>query len=308
MKNLIAKTFERSDFVNWKDHLDTEGYVVIKNVLSEEEMKQGIELFWKDWNQVSPGFVRTDPTTWSIQTSPMMFAKGMAVFNGFGQCDFMWYLRTRQHIFDIFTKIHNTTQLITSFDGFSVFFTKKQKSPKDWFHIDQHPNNQEYSIQGAYNFMPVKEDSAGFTLVPRSHRTFTPTETKVKKDWIQIHSNKPPDEAAAIIADAVKLLIPANCFVLWNSKTIHANTGISSKIDKNEINRLTAYITFAPILETYNKELRTKVYLAGDTTSHWPNKVEVKKYPWGFGPNYEAKGFGKIKPESTIPEERKKYI
>ena len=51
---------------------------------------------------------------------------------------------------------------------------------------------------------------------------------------------------------SVKLLIPDNCFVLWNSKTIHANVGMNKGTKKEtkkvtkDINRLTAYITFLP--------------------------------------------------------------
>ena len=305
MKNFTPEIFNFTE--NWKEHLESEGYVVICNVLEQNVISTGIEHFWKDWNTVSPGFLRNDPSTWSINTAPLMFAKGMAVFNGFGQSDFMWYLRTQKPIIDIFAKIHGTDDLITSFDGFSVFFSKKQKSPKDWWHIDQHPDNPDYTVQGAYNFFPVKEESAGFTVVPRSHITFQPSPTKNKKDWIQIHSNKSPEEASEILKPAVKLIIPGNCFVLWNSKTIHANTGMTCKNDPGKIDRLTAYITFIPRSRRTNQaqiEQRKNAYLNGNATSHWPNKVEIKVYPWGFGPTYERRGYKKILPEKDIPEKR----
>lgn len=315
--NFIPPTFQKSDVSNWKRFLDEEGYVVIENVLDEKTIFDAIEYFWRDWNTVSPRFKRTDPSTWSIQTAPLMFAKGMATFNGFGQCDFMWYLRTRPQIIDIFANIYGTKDLITSFDGFSVFFSKNQKSPKDWWHIDQHPENPEYSIQGAYNFLPVLEDSAGFTLVPGSHRSFTPSPTPKKKDWIQISSNKSETEAKEIFKNGVKLLIPANCFVLWNSKTIHANKAITAPrgyVDKGKLDRLTAYITYVPKTRRTDPaqlEERKNAYKKGYTTSHWPNKVEIKTYPWGFGPTYEARGFGQIIPKlenGEIPKERLKYI
>ena len=47
----------------------------------------------------------------------------------------------------------------------SVFLSKEQKS-KPWLHIDQNPSNTVYSIQGAYNFMPVRNvNDAGFVIV-----------------------------------------------------------------------------------------------------------------------------------------------
>ncbi len=134
-------------------------------------------------------------------------------------------------------------------------------------------------------------------LVPKSHTTFTPSETNVRKDWIQVASNKTPEEAVKILRPGVKLLIPGNSFVLWNSKTIHANTGMKSK--EISLNRLTAYITLVPKSRRVNEaqfEKRKETYKQGHTTSHWPDKIEIKKYPWGFGPRYESKQFGIITP------------
>ena len=129
LSNFAPTTYDASNVSGWKQHLDTEGYAVIHNVLKPSTINTGLELFWKDWTTVSPGFIRNDPITWSIQTAPMMFAKGLAVFNGFGQSDFMWHLRLRPEIQNIFSEIHNvpTSDLITSFDGFSVFFSKNRK-------------------------------------------------------------------------------------------------------------------------------------------------------------------------------------
>lgn len=314
-------TFDRADSPGWKAHLESEGYAVIHNVFTPEVVAQSHELFWKDWTTVSPGFVRNDPSTWSINTAPMMFAKGIAVFNGFGQSDFMWNLRLRPEILDIFAQIHAVPPetLISSFDGFSVFFSKLQKNPHTWWHVDQHPSNPNYSIQGAYNYLPVTENSAGFTVVPKSHNTFVASKTSKIEDWIEIHKNKTAEEASSILTAGVKLLLPPNCFVLWNSKTIHANTGIpctkgSRKDDPPVLNRLTAYITYVPRTRTSveTTERRKQAYYEGATTSHWPEKLEIKKYPWGFGPRYESKGFKQITPSLTstgsIPEERLKHI
>ena len=81
------------------------------------------------------------------------------------------------------------------------------------------------------------------------------------------------------------------------------------------MNRLTAYITYVPRLRRTSTEILNKrktAYLQGSTTSHWPEKVEIKTHPWGFGPGYIAKGFGEIKPTltetGTIPNERLKVI
>lgn len=250
-------TFEKNDLDGIKDYLQEEGYVVIKDILTKDEIDKSLSLFKKDWNIVSPNFNFDDPTEWSIKNSPMIFSKGLAVFNGFGQSDFMWSLRTNENIQSIFKLIHQTDDIVTSLDGFSVFFTKEQKS-KPWLHIDQNPNNNIYCVQGAYNFFPVNEKSAGFVVIPKSHIKYNPV-VNHKKDWIPLNDQ----EYKQYKNDCVKLLIPSNCLTLWNSRTIHANTGMTD--NKVFLDRLTCYISFLP--KSYRKECvkdeKIKAYMLG---------------------------------------------
>ena len=117
----------------------------------------------------------------------MMFGKGMAVFNGFGQSNFMWSLRTNPHIYKIFQEVHQTEDLVVSLDGFSVYLSDKQKS-KSWLHIDQNPTNELFSIQGAYNFMPVGEKDAGFVVLGFPSHDFyqEPSTEKEIKDFCNL--------------------------------------------------------------------------------------------------------------------------
>ena len=107
----------------------------------------------------------------------------------------------------------------------------------------------------------------------------------------------------------VKLLIPDNCFTLWNSKTIHANTGMPKKAVNTMLDRLTCYLTYLPkVLRTPEILEKRKVgYMSAQTTSHWSHKYEPKKYPFGFKKQHESKGFGVIVPtlvDNDIPTER----
>lgn len=296
--SLTPIIYDISQKDDWTNHLEKEGYVVIKNILNEEEYNEAMNLFKKDWNQVSPNFDFEDKKTWNINNTPMMFGKGMAVFNGFGQSDFMWYLRTNKIIQSIFGIIHNTDDLVVSLDGFSVFVSNTQKS-KSWLHIDQNPKNPIYCIQGSYNFFPVEEDGAGFVVVPKSHKQYIP-DINHNKNWIMC-------EEEEFIKNSKKLLIPKNCFTLWNSKCIHANEGMKKK--GNHFNRLTTYISYLPknIRSQDILDKKIEAYLNNETTSHWSNKCEIKKYPWGFKKNYENKCFGHINSTITnnkIPPER----
>ena len=300
--SIIPNLYKINETDLWKKNLDEEGYAVISDILSENEYKEAFELFKKDWSYVSPNFNFEDKNTWGIENSPMMYGKGMAVFNGFGQSDFMWYLRLSQNIKNIFQEIHNTEDLVTSLDGFSVYFSNKQKS-KPWLHIDENPNNPIYCVQGSYNFFKVSDEDAGFVVVPRSHIEYTPVVTH-NKDWLMCPENEH-------LQNCKKLLIPKNCFTIWNSRLIHANQGMTKK--NTEINRLTTYISYLPknmrSEEILNK--RIKAYKDSETTSHWSNRCELKKYPFGFGKRYEERGYRRIVPKLNndgIPEERLKYL
>ena len=309
----IPKLFDINNKTKWKKYLDTYGYVVIKDILTQPQQLEFVHLFKEDFNTVTPTFSFDNPDSWNIHNMPLMYHKGMGIFNGFGQSNFMWYIRTNQNIVSIYKTIFDTNDICVSLDGFSMFATKDQKT-KSWLHIDQNPQNPMYSIQGAYNLNKVGHKDAGFVVVSKTHKTYLP-DISHKKDWIKCEDKE-------LLNKARKLIIPENCFTLWNSKLIHCNTGMTHKSDFKSnnligINRITCYLTYLPkncrSNEIYHK--RIDAYKNGDTTSHWANKCEIKRYPWGFGPRYKSRGFNSIKPTlvknknssedfNTIPPER----
>jgi len=172
----------------------------------------------------------------------------------------------------------------------------KKQSPGTWLHIDQNPKDTLYSIQGGYNFFPVGEEDAGFVVIPGSHRTTFETDIDGNRKFIMLDKDDP------YAKEAVKLLIPKNSFVLWNSKTVHASTGMRKA---KELNRLTSYITFFP-KELRSEEMlerRKKGYLDGDNCGHYAIYYNAKGEPY-----WDNTLFGRIEPrldeESNIPEER----
>lgn len=298
--DFTPKFYDKNQSDLWLEHLDNEGYVVIKDILTDEEKTHAYKLFTKDIQTVSPNLDFQNPESFIIQNVPCMFGKGMAVFNGFGQSDAMWNLRTNNNIQHIFKAIHKTDELVVSLDGFSLFVSSEQKS-KPWLHIDQNPSNLIYSIQGAYNLLPVTNESAGFVIIPQSHKMYKP-EVSHKKNWIICENQQ------IIMEQAVKLIIPENCLVLWNSKTIHSNIGMNIK--RKSLDRITAFLSYQP-KSIRNDEIlkkRKQAYFEKKTTSHCVDKCEIKQYPWGFKTNYEKKNFKSINltldKDGTIPKER----
>jgi hypothetical protein len=208
-------------------------------------------------------------------------------------------MRQQPNIKRIYENLLEEKEIVVSMDGFSTVFYSI-KTPK-WLHRDQHPDNKDIWYQGSYNFKKVTEHSSGLTLVPKSHKFIIKKDKSYKADWVLVDST-------FYEKDAIKLLIPENCFVVWNSNTIHSNEGMSGKT--TEFNRLTCFITYMKKSLRSEKIKLEKIsaYKNGETTSHWAIKCDIKKYPWGFGPQYEKKKFNKIKPllteENEIPEDR----
>ena len=137
--------------------------------------------------------------------------------------------------------------------------------------------------------------------MPGSHKTYTPRITH-KNDWIVC------DNQETLINTARKLLIPENSLVNWNFRLIHANEpptfskkefnqSIKEKMDNitisnisniNLLNRVTAYVTYLPkyLSSELIKEKGLIAIKAGNGTSHWANKCEIKRFPYGFKSNY----------------------
>ena len=293
--SLTPELFACNEEAKWKEYLAEHGYVVIKDVLETNDILQYILHFKKDWEKVAPNFDFNVKSTWRQSKCPMNWNMGMITSNGLGQSDFQWGLRTNQNIKEIWERLHNTKELVVSFDGFSLFLTKKQ-NPGTWLHIDEHPKDTLYSIQGAYNFYPVGEEDAGFMVIPGSHRATFDIKVDEDRKFIMLDENDPYTK------EAVKLLIPKNSFVLWNSKTIHANTGMTKS---KELNRLTSYITFFP-KELRSEEIyerRKKGYLDGENCGHYAIYHHVKGKPY-----WDETEFERIEPrldeEGNIPKER----
>ena len=110
------------------------------------------------------------------------------MFNGFGQSDSNWMLRLNSEAKNAFSHIYKTTDLVSSFDGFSLFLCDTQKSTS-WLHQDQKSNDTRLSIQGILNILPCDEFDAGFICVPESHIDYIAPPQK--NDWVTLPKDDP---------------------------------------------------------------------------------------------------------------------
>tara|TARA_Y100000389_G_scaffold204851_1_gene260175 strand:- start:2145 stop:3098 length:954 start_codon:yes stop_codon:yes gene_type:complete len=304
------ETYDFEDVAGWRDHLEEQGFVVIHEAMCEEDTTETIELFKEEMRYVSPDWNWDEPKTWVAKNSPMTWDKGSVVFQGFGQSDSNWNIRLKSKAKEAFSEIYQTENVVTSFDGLSLFVTSSQKSPS-WLHQDQRAEDNRLSVQGILNLVECGEWDAGFVCIPGTHKTYTPA--NAKGDWCMVPEGDP------LHGQEVKVMTPPRSLILFHSKLVHANTGMAAYHPKGKhLNRLSAYVTFVPQERQPKNIFRKRLlgYLGhhelGGTTSHWADRWEPKKVPSRARGTYAKRNLRRLTPtldeEGNIPLERLRLI
>ena len=111
--------------------LKENGYVIIPNILSTEEIDLARKMFF-DWkNQIE------DLDKFHNMIDP----HGIFKFHEVGHQEFAWFIRTRPKIINLFKKLWDTNDLVVSFDGSCYIPKDCKKTDKLWTHTDQAPNS-----------------------------------------------------------------------------------------------------------------------------------------------------------------------
>uniref|UniRef100_A0A6B2LAA0 Phytanoyl-CoA dioxygenase n=1 Tax=Arcella intermedia TaxID=1963864 RepID=A0A6B2LAA0_9EUKA len=255
------------------------------------------------------GINRNDRNSWDTLKWPDPFGKGIICSDGVGQSELMWYARSLPKVHTIYSKIWDTTELMTSFDGYCFWrpFEYKQEwrtQNAKWYHLDQNGSNKPHRIciQGFLNVFPSGPNDGGLVIVPKTHTTiFTQifantTQWKGKSDWIPLHNNRALWENMLPKAglSPIKVCAEAGDFVVWDSRIIHCNAAAE---DSREIptdgtllppRRLVTYICMTPKsrLNPTIMDERRRCYYSGDTTSHWPEDVTIAAVRRNKNKNY----------------------
>ena len=298
-------TFDINNQNEWLTHLENEGYTVINNAISVEDANESFEMFKEELCYVSPTFDWNDSSTWISENCPIIMNKGSVVYNGFGHSDSNWNLRLKSVAKDAFKIIYDTDEVVSSFDGLSLFLNKDKQQSLSWLHQDQRSNDNRLSIQGILNIFECDKYDAGFVCIPKSHIEYIPEPTE--NDWLILPKNH------IYHTKYVKLLTPERSLILFNSKLVHANVGMNKKHPKgNHINRFSAYLTFGPRYRQTEEVIGKRIqgYFSGKSCSHWSDRYDPKKIP--IHVIKRINNFNYIKPSldsnGNIPIERLEFI
>jgi len=262
-------SFDFSESAEILAYFNQHGYVVIRNVLTPEEIKASVDEIWEHETLLgsNPQIKRNDPQTWTDEFWP---TKG----GGPGFLDsqnnyatkHVWENRQNPKIYQVFRSLFESlvppaeeerflqvkidrfgimrpTQNITLLDG-SVVSHPEWQTKKSWLHWDQNPWSEPgfKRLQGLVALTDHTDTSGGFDCVPGFQNEFTewaertPIETtghSLQHENIKVPLNDP-------IWQRVKhITMKAGSLCIWDSRLPHQN------YPNNDNNwRIVQYLTY----------------------------------------------------------------
>ena len=256
--------------------LDRDGYVVVPNVLTEEEVQEYRSEFFK-WYNGTPHLAEFHAN---------VSGNGIFKFHEVAHQRFAWLARTNDKIIDIFKQVWNTDELVTSFDGCCYYPSDFSDNPRCWIHTDQ--SSLKVGCHCVQSFVSFTENiERTFVLYRGSQHLhqdyFNITNTVAKHDWCVLD----PRYLDGLEYRQETLHVEPGSLVMWDSRVFHQNTcGPPSCREE----RLVQYLCYLPRNHPKNTEeeqlLRRKCYEYRRNTSHWPYPVvPVRKQPGIFHPD-----------------------
>lgn len=256
-----------------REDLKEKGYSVVQ-ILTEEEVKESMDLFWQFLTGLGTGLDRNNKKTWKVKTTWPDQIHGIIKSYGIGQSELLWRARTHPKVLALFRFLWGP-HLITSFDGAGFypqhpdFVSTKTYNP--WYHRDQSPKrNGLECIQGVLQLTDTtRKGSGGFLCFPQSHKvnftTLYEDATTTKNWWKLPYATEQFNSHTAKVIGA-----PAGAIVIWDSRLIHANCPPTLKP------RAVIYLCMKPAtISLALQKKRVKYFNTNRTTSHWPDKVSV---------------------------------
>ena len=261
---------------NYIEDLNRDGYAIIPNIITPDELEEAREQFFNWKNQLTetiPNFLENHH-----KINPHSIFK----FHEVGHQRFMWFIRTRPKVQDVFKKIWNTDELTVGFDGCCWMPSDLNKKDNIWTHTDQAPAYSGMKcIQGFVALTSNQERT--LRVFKGSHNLhqdyFKSRNINHKINWELIEH----DYLEQIKESKINLNVPAGSLVLWDSRTFHQNQYAQPGEE-----RVVCYISYLPKNNPNNnasqQRKRRKYFEERRTTSHWAYPIKVNsKQPQTYG-------------------------
>ena len=261
----------------WKNYLESEGFVVIKNSVNPTSCSIFKDNLWKTVKCLSDvDLDKVENRKWS-KNYPLSLHGGM--YN-IGHTKTQWIVRKRCKY--IFQDLWNDNDLITSFDKFTFHpkeRTYKKSNISSWIHSDQSYYNEIKSYQGLLCLSKNNNyNSGGFICIPgshKSHKQICETDNqKTKKDWVKLSDDF--KEKYVNSNNILKVRNNIGDFIIWNSKVIHSGFAPINK-ENERYDRVVIYVCMRPRKEANKKilERRIKAFKEKRSTTHNPVRFNL---------------------------------
>ena len=290
--------YEYKKYIANKDNLQKVlkkyGVAIIPNVIDIKECDEMNKGMWNYLEHITKNsdskILKKDNTTW--RNFSTLFPKHSMLLQqwSIGHAQFIWNLRQKEKIVDIFSKLWNCNNedLLVSFDGASFHLPPEVTGigwnrNSNWLHTDiSYTRSDEKSIQSWITANDVNEGDATLTFLEKSHlyhkdfgKHFNIDD---KNDWYVLNKNN-NDELDFYLNKGCKQMnikCPAGSIVFWNSQTIHSGTE-AMKTRENINTRCIVYLCYSPRSMATSKDLYSKLKAFKElrTTSHYPHKAKM---------------------------------
>uniref|UniRef100_A0A7S2N9Q8 Phytanoyl-CoA dioxygenase n=1 Tax=Zooxanthella nutricula TaxID=1333877 RepID=A0A7S2N9Q8_9DINO len=274
----------------WVLHLEQEGFAVIADVAGPGDLERSQHLLWDFLEEHSP-WRRAAPETWTDQGFDHLGSVRTGILSGcgVGQSAFMWHARTLPKVRAVFERVWGTSELLVSFDGANVFRPWHhgfRKTLCGWWHVDQGAGKRgRHAVQGLLSLFPADATTGGLTVVPGSHHRHgevVEDQQNPAIDYCTVQSYCP------VLQELPHRLVTceAGDLVLWDSRTVHANTPAPKPpvSPADQLLRAVAYVCMTPktcAAADVRKQRRT-AFEHGFGTTHWPHELTLGSQ--GVGP------------------------
>lgn len=131
--------FDLND-LSWREFLATEGFVVIRGIVSTDEISHARKLFWDHLEREKLGLSRLDVSTWDMIGNSR---HGIQFDGAIIQSEAGWFLRGLPTVKRCFSLLWETEDLLVSMDSpiiWRPWWLKGQWKPvTEGLHLDQNP-------------------------------------------------------------------------------------------------------------------------------------------------------------------------
>jgi hypothetical protein len=250
------------------------GYVVVKNAVPKEMVKQTADFLW-EFEEKDPN----DPGTWYTPPRAEMQMKeltntGMVeVYNN----QMLWNNRQWPRIYDAFVDIWGTVKLWVTIDRANLNFPIRPGFEyKAFIHWDYDPETKPVQVQGVLALADqTDENMGGFQCIPELYRTYDTWKLTQPEDRHRFQ----PDVTGFEI---VKVRLEAGDLLIFNSLLAH---GIRANRSENKV-RMAQYISMMPAQEE-NDALRNW------RINSWRDRIAPEGYAFPGDPrNWEQTRYG----------------